>query len=129
MRLRPARAGQNAPASLIAETDPRSPASEAYRALRTNIQFAGLDQPCRCIVVTSATAGEGKTTSVANFGAVCAQAGSRVCLVDSDLRRPVACQPCRCSSRSSSRHHLTTAKTLSVAVPPTLRARADEVIE
>ena len=88
MRLRPARAGQNAPASLIAETDPRSPASEAYRALRTNIQFAGLDQPCRCIVVTSATAGEGKTTSVANFGAVCAQAGSRVCLVDSDLRRP-----------------------------------------
>jgi len=71
VRLRPARAGQNAPASLIAETDPRSPASEAYRALRTNIQFAGLDQPCRCIVVTSATAGEGKTTSVANFGAVC----------------------------------------------------------
>ena len=88
MRLRPARAGQNVPASLIAETDPRSPASEAYRALRTNIQFAGLDQPCRCIVVTSATAGEGKTTSVANFGAVSAQAGSRVCLVDSDLRRP-----------------------------------------
>ena len=88
VRLRPARAGQNAPASLIAETDPRSPASEAYRALRTNIQFAGLDQPCRCIVVTSATAGEGKTTSVANFGVVCAQAGSRVCLVDSDLRRP-----------------------------------------
>ena len=88
MRLRPARAGPNVPASLIAETDPRSPASEAYRALRTNIQFAGLDQPCRCIVVTSATAGEGKTTSVANFGAVCAQAGSRVCLVDSDLRRP-----------------------------------------
>jgi len=78
VRLRPARAGQNAPASLIAETDPRSPASEAYRALRTNIQFAGLDQPCRCIVVTSATAGEGKTTSVANFGAVCAQAGSRI---------------------------------------------------
>ena len=53
MRLRPARAGQNPPASLIAETDPRSPASEAYRALRTNIQFAGLDQPCRCIGIGS----------------------------------------------------------------------------
>jgi capsular exopolysaccharide synthesis family protein len=74
--------------TLITETDPRSAASEAYRTLRTNIQFAGLDQPCRCIVVTSATAGEGKTTSVANFGVVAAQAGSRVCLVDSDLRRP-----------------------------------------
>lgn len=89
MRLRPARAARNhRAASLIAETDPRSAASEAYRTLRTNIQFAGLDQPCRCIVVTSATAGEGKTTSVANFGVVAAQSGSRVCLVDSDLRRP-----------------------------------------
>ena len=64
--------------SLVTESDPRSAASEAYRTLRTNIQFAGLDQPCRCVVVTSATAGEGKTTSVANFGVVSAQAGSRV---------------------------------------------------
>ena len=88
MRFRAPRGGERRAASLIAETDPRSAASEAYRTLRTNIQFAGLDQPCRCIVVTSATAGEGKTTSVANFGVVSAQAGSRVCLVDSDLRRP-----------------------------------------
>lgn len=73
---------------LIAETDPKSPASEAYRSLRTNIQFAGLDRPCRNIVITSSSAGEGKTTTVANFGVVAAQAGSRVCLVDSDLRRP-----------------------------------------
>lgn len=73
---------------LIAASDPRSAASEAYRTIRTNIQFAGLDQPCRNIVITSGTAGEGKTTSVANFGVVCAQAGSRVCLIDSDLRRP-----------------------------------------
>jgi protein-tyrosine kinase len=73
---------------LIAETDPRSTASEAYRTLRTNIRFAGLDQSCRSILVTSATAGEGKTTTAANLGVVIAQAGSRVCLVDSDLRRP-----------------------------------------
>jgi capsular exopolysaccharide synthesis family protein len=77
------------PSPLITETDPKSPASEAYRSLRTNIQFAGLDRPCRTIVVTSASAGEGKTTSVANFGVVAAQGGSRVCLVDSDLRRPM----------------------------------------
>ena len=76
------------PARLPAETDPKSAASEAYRALRTNIQFAGLDHPCRIILVTSATAAEGKTTSVANFGVVAAQGGARVCLVDSDLRRP-----------------------------------------
>ena len=75
-------------ASLIALNDPRSAASEAFRTLRTNIQFAGLDQPCRTIVVTSAGPEEGKSTSVANFGVVVAQAGSRVCVIDSDLRRP-----------------------------------------
>jgi capsular exopolysaccharide synthesis family protein len=73
---------------LITLTEPKSAASEAFRTLRTNIQFAGLDQPCRTIVVTSAGPEEGKTTSVANFGVVAAQAGSRVCVVDSDLRRP-----------------------------------------
>ena len=56
-------------------TDPKSPAAEAYRTLRTNIQFAGLDQPCRIIAITSATSGEGKSTTVANFGVVVAQAG------------------------------------------------------
>jgi Mrp family chromosome partitioning ATPase len=73
---------------LITLTEPKSAASEAFRTLRTNIQFAGLDQPCRTIVVTSAGPEEGKTTSAANFGVVAAQAGSRVCVVDSDLRRP-----------------------------------------
>ena len=73
---------------LITESAPKSPAAESYRTLRTNIQFAGLDQPCRSMVFTSAGPGEGKTTSVANFGVVTAQNGTRVCLVDSDLRRP-----------------------------------------
>jgi protein-tyrosine kinase len=74
--------------ALIADVDPRSPAAEAYRTLRTNIRFAGLDTPCRTILVTSASPGEGKTTTVANFGVAAAQADARVCLVDSDLRRP-----------------------------------------
>ena len=74
--------------SLIALSDPRSAASEAFRTLRTNIQFAGLDQRCRSIVVTSAGPEEGKTTSVANFAVVVAQGGARVCVIDSDLRRP-----------------------------------------
>ena len=73
---------------LNALSEPRSAASEAFRTLRTNIQFAGLDQPCRSIVVTSAGPEEGKSTSAANFGVVVAQAGGRVCVVDSDLRRP-----------------------------------------
>jgi capsular exopolysaccharide synthesis family protein len=73
---------------LIAESAPKSPAAEAYRTLRTNIQFAALDRPVRTLVVTSARADEGKTTAVANLGVVTAQSGSRVCVVDCDLRRP-----------------------------------------
>jgi polysaccharide biosynthesis transport protein len=73
---------------LVTEIAPKSAAAEAYRTLRTNIEFAALDEPRRSLVVTSAIAGEGKTTTVANLGIAAAQAGSRVCLVDSDLRRP-----------------------------------------
>jgi protein-tyrosine kinase len=74
--------------ALVAHLEPKSPAAEAYRTLRTSIQFAGLDHKCRSIMVTSSSPGEGKSTTVANFGVVLAQTGSRVCLVDSDLRRP-----------------------------------------
>jgi protein-tyrosine kinase len=73
---------------LVSETQPRAAASEAYRTLRTNIQFASLDQPHRILIVTSASAGEGKTTTTANFGVVNAQSGMRVCVIDADLRRP-----------------------------------------
>ena len=75
-------------AVLIAHAEPKSPAAEAYRSLRTSIQFAGLDHKCRTIMMTSSSPGEGKSTTVANFGVVMAQTGSRVCLIDSDLRRP-----------------------------------------
>jgi len=82
------RNGAGRASALITETAPKSAAAEAYRTLRTNIQFAGLDRPCKTFVVTSATPSEGKTTTAANFAVVCAQAGSRVCLVDGDLRQP-----------------------------------------
>jgi capsular exopolysaccharide synthesis family protein len=74
--------------TLIAEADVKSPASEAYRTLRTNLNFADLDGPCRSLVVTSTVQEEGKTTTAANIAVVSAQAGTRVCLVDADLRRP-----------------------------------------
>lgn len=65
-----------------------SPAAEAYRGLRTSVQLQGLDRPIRTIEVTSPMPGEGKTTTVANLGAVLATAGQRVVVVDCDLRRP-----------------------------------------
>jgi capsular exopolysaccharide synthesis family protein len=72
----------------ILETDPKSATAEAYRTLRTNIQFAGIDQGYRKLLITSTSPGEGKTTTVANLGVAMAQAGKRVCLIDSDLRHP-----------------------------------------
>ena len=67
---------------------PRSPAAEAYRTLRTNIEFASVDKPTRVILVTSSIPGEGKTTTAANLAAVFAQAGHATLLVDVDLRKP-----------------------------------------
>lgn len=73
---------------LIALRDPRSPAAEAYRALRTNIQFSSLDKPLRTLLATSTAPDEGKTTTIANLAVTMAQAEQRVILVDCDLRRP-----------------------------------------
>jgi succinoglycan biosynthesis transport protein ExoP len=74
---------------LVAEREPRSPLTEAYRALRTNLQFSSLDNPVRTMVVTSAGPSEGKSLTASNLAVVLAQAGLSVVLVDADLRRPV----------------------------------------
>ncbi|MBI3978899.1 MAG: polysaccharide biosynthesis tyrosine autokinase [Chloroflexi bacterium] len=66
----------------------RSPVAEAYRSLRTSISFSGIDRPVRTLLVTSPRPGEGKTTTAINVSSVMAQAGMKVVLVDTDLRRP-----------------------------------------
>ncbi len=68
---------------------PRSIIAEAYRILRTNIQFSAIDKPLKSIVVSSPNPMEGKSVTIANLAVVMAQAGARVVIVDSDLRRPV----------------------------------------
>jgi len=75
-------------ADLITLVNPRSAVAEAYRTLRTNIQFSSLDEPLRTLLVASASADEGKSTTLANLAVTFAQAGRRTILVDSDLRRP-----------------------------------------
>lgn len=72
----------------VAITSGRSPASEAYRTLRTNIQFMGLDNLTKSILVVGAHPECGKTTTVTNLGLALAQAGASVLIVDTDLRRP-----------------------------------------
>lgn len=73
---------------LITATNPRSPVAEAYRQLRTNIQFSSLDRPLRTLLVTSTSPEEGKSTTLANLAITMAQAEREVILVDCDLRRP-----------------------------------------
>ncbi|HEY5015822.1 MAG TPA: polysaccharide biosynthesis tyrosine autokinase [Streptosporangiaceae bacterium] len=74
--------------TVIAVSDPTSQPAEAYRSLRTSLQFARQDRPLRTLLVTSPSAGDGKTATVVNLGAVFAQAGARTVLVSCDLRRP-----------------------------------------
>lgn len=74
--------------ALVMLSDPQSPAAEAYRTLRTNIQFSSLDKPVKTLLVTSARPDEGKSLAVANLAVTFAQMGNTVALVDADLRRP-----------------------------------------
>ena len=67
---------------------PHGPAAEAYRTLRTNLEFAAVDEPVRTLLVTSSIPSEGKTTTSGNLAVAFAQAGRRVILVDADLRKP-----------------------------------------
>lgn len=79
----------SSPINLIILTDPRSPVSEAYRSLCTNLTFASLDRPLRTLLITSTGAEEGKSTNVANLAVTLAERDMRTIVVDCDLRRPV----------------------------------------
>ncbi len=73
---------------MVAQMAPKSLGAEAYRVLRTNLQFSALDKPLATLICTSAAPGEGKSTTISNLATVMAQSDKRVVLVDADLRRP-----------------------------------------
>jgi len=73
---------------LITLTEPTSPMAEAYRTLRTNIQYSSIDKKIKTVLITSSGPGEGKTTTSSNLAVVMAQGGNKTILVDCDQRKP-----------------------------------------
>ncbi|MGE5578388.1 MAG: CpsD/CapB family tyrosine-protein kinase [Syntrophothermus sp.] len=85
--------------TLISQLSPGSPVVEAYRVLRTNLQFATMNYSFRTILVTSPGPAEGKSTIIANLASVCAADGKRCIIVDSDLRMPVQHEILKCHNK------------------------------
>ena len=73
---------------LITHFDPKSPVAEAYRTLRTNVQFARMERSGKVLVVSSPTLQEGKTTTIVNLALTMAQSGQKTLLVGANMRRP-----------------------------------------
>ncbi|WP_047150832.1 CpsD/CapB family tyrosine-protein kinase [Aneurinibacillus tyrosinisolvens] len=73
---------------LVAHWNPKSPIAEAYRTIRTNIQFAGVDREIKTILVTSTGPSEGKSTTSANLAIVMAQSDKKTVYIDADMRKP-----------------------------------------
>lgn len=73
---------------VVTLTHPKSPVSEAYRTLRTNLQFSNVDGDLKTISITSAGPAEGKTTTLCNVAETFAQSGKRTLVIDADLRKP-----------------------------------------
>jgi capsular exopolysaccharide synthesis family protein len=86
--------------SIIADANPLSPISEAYRKLRTNLKYSESEKALKVLMITSANAKEGKSTTAVNLAAVYAQAEQRVLLLDCDMRKPTVHQTFAVSNRS-----------------------------
>jgi capsular exopolysaccharide synthesis family protein len=85
----PSKGGTDFRRRLITYEDPKSPVSESYRSLRTNVAYASVDKKIKSLLISSSQPGEGKSTTTANLAIAFAQLRKKTLLVDADLRKPV----------------------------------------
>lgn len=104
---------------LITKLNPKSPISEQFRTLRTNLQFTSVDEPLKTILVTSAGPGAGKSITSANLAVVYAQQDKNVLLVDADMRKPTVHYTFRLANLRGLSNVLVNESTLELAVEPT----------
>lgn len=105
--------------SLITKFNPKSPISEQYRTIRTNIEFSSVDEEMKSLLVTSSGPSEGKSSTTANLGVVFAQQGKRVLLIDGDLRKPTVHYTFKLDNRTGLSTVLVGEKTLEESVKET----------
>ncbi|MDD9266228.1 CpsD/CapB family tyrosine-protein kinase [Paenibacillus sp. GCM10023248] len=105
---------------IITHQNPKSPISEAYRTLRTNIQFSSVDGEVKVLMVTSAGPGEGKSTTLTNLAVAYAQADKKVLVIDADLRKPTMHHTFQVSNRSGLTNLLTNQLTILEVVQESL---------
>jgi capsular exopolysaccharide synthesis family protein len=109
----------------LVDEGPESQHAEAYRVLRTNILFSRKDEKLNTIVVVSAGAGEGKSMTTVNLATVFAQAGQRVLVVDSDLRRPTLHKALHVGNNLGLTNYLLKQNKLEEVIQPTTVAMLD----
>lgn len=115
---RQVRQEQNDERSLIVHDDPKAIGSEAFRTLRTNLQFTSPDHELKTILITSVGPGDGKSTVSANLAVAWAQSGSRTILVGCDLRKPVVHHIFKTSNAPGLTGHLTGSASLEEVIKP-----------
>lgn len=108
--------------NLITTFSPKSPISERYRAIRTNIQFSMIDKELKTLACTSAMPRDGKSTTIANLAVTIAQQGQKILLIDADLRKPTIHQIMEVKNQYGLTNLLTKKETPEKAILPTPRA-------
>ncbi|KRF21596.1 CpsD/CapB family tyrosine-protein kinase [Paenibacillus sp. Soil787] len=104
---------------VITMINPKSPISEGYRTLRTNIQFSSVDKHYQTLMITSSEPMEGKSTTINNLAVVYAQMNKKVLLIDADLRKPTAHHTFQVSNRHGLTDLITNQCSLEMAIKET----------